>query len=294
MVSRHIREHAIDQRHKMIRGSMASSRTTSIGKGKEMTRNPNNGRYVGKVAFVTGAGSGIGRTTALAFARDGASVTIADISEKGLQETARLVEDLGGKVLAVKCDVTKGEDIRAALDKTISTFGRLDAAFNNAGAEQQVTKISDLSDEEWDRIIQVNLRSVFLCMKYEIQLMLKHGGGTIVNTSSSAGVVAIQGQSAYCASKFGVTSISKIAALENAKANIRVNAVCPGITDTSMMSRFTGNTDEGRARVIAQEPIGRMGKPEEIAAAVLWLCSEEAGFVTGHAMVVDGGQTTGI
>jgi NAD(P)-dependent dehydrogenase (short-subunit alcohol dehydrogenase family) len=258
-----------------------------------MTKTPN-GRFMGKVAFVTGAGSGIGRATALAFAREGASVTIADISEQGLQEAARIIENLGGKALAVKCDVTRGEDVKSALERTLSTFGRLDAAFNNAGSEQKVTKLSDLAEEEWDRIIRVNLRSVFLCMKYQIQLMLKHGGGAIVNTSSGAGVLAIQGQSSYCAAKFGVTTISKIAALENAKENIRVNAICPGMIDTPMIARFTGDTEEGRALVISKEPVGRMGKPEEIAAAVLWLCSEDAGFVTGHAMVVDGGQTSGI
>lgn len=250
--------------------------------------------YSGKVAFVTGAGSGMGRATAIAFAKAGAAVTAADISEKGLQETVSEIQNFGGKVLPVACDVTKAGDVKSALDKTVQTFGRLDAAFNNAGIEQQAQPLSELSEEVWDRVLAVNLKSVFLCMKCEIEIMLRQGGGTIVNTASGAGVLAIRGQSSYCASKFGVVAISKVAALEYADKNIRVNAVCPGIIDTPMIARYTGGTEEGRARIIAQEPVGRMGRPEEIAGTVLWLCSDAGAFVTGHAMVVDGGQTAGI
>ena len=249
------------------------------------------GKLAGKVAFVTGAANGNGRAAALTFAREGASVVAADVSEQGNQETARMVEELGGRALAVRCDVTRAEDVKAALDKAVEAYGRLDVAFNNAGTEQPVTATADLTEDEWDRVVSINLRSVFLCMKYQIPLMLKHGGGSIVNTSSGAGVKGFAGQAAYSAAKHGVIGLTKAAALDYAKFNIRVNAVCPGIIDTPMMQRFTEGTPEGRERVIAQEPVGRMGTPEEIAEAVLWLCSDTAGFVIGHALVIDGGQT---
>lgn len=255
-----------------------------------MTKNVNFD-YTGKVAYVTGAGSGIGRATALAFARAGAAVTIVDIAEAGLAETARMI---GGKSLQLRCDVTMSDQIKATIDKTVETFGRLDFAFNNAGIEQPGASIVDLDEAMLDRVLDVNLKSVFLCMKHQIPVMLKNGGGAIVNTSSGAGVMAIRNQSGYCASKFGVTVASKVAALEYADQGIRVNALCPGVIDTPMIARYTGGTEEGRARIIKQEPVGRMGRPEEMAATVLYLCSDFGGFITGHALVADGAQTAGI
>jgi len=250
-----------------------------------------NGKFAGKVAFVTGAANGIGRAAALAFAREGASVVAADVSEKGNKETARMVEELGGRALPVKCDVTRNEDIQQALKATIEKFGRLDFAFNNAGIEYAIKPVAEVTDAEWDRIMEIDLRGVFLCMKHEIPLMLKQGAGAIINNSSGAGVRGFKGGAAYVAAKHGVIGLTKAAALDYAASNIRINAVCPGIIDTPMMHRFSGGTPEGRQAVIAQEPVGRMGKPEEIGAAVVWLCSDAAAFVVGHAMVIDGGQT---
>ena len=251
----------------------------------------NTSGFAGKVAFVTGGANGIGRAAALAFARDGASVVVADVSDTQNEETARMIQDLGGRALAVACDVSRNADVQRAVNATVDRFGRLDFAFNNAGIEYTIKPAADVTEEEWNRIIDIDLRGVFLCMKHEIPLMLKQGGGAIVNTSSGAGIKGFKGGAAYVAAKHGVVGLTKAAALDYAKSNIRINAVCPGIIDTPMMDRFSGGTAEGRQGVIAQEPVGRMGTPEEIAATVVWLCSDAASFVVGHAMVVDGGQT---
>ena len=251
-----------------------------------------NGNFNGKVAFVTGGGSGIGRATALAFARERVSVAVADVSEKGTQETGRLIQEQGGRTLALKCDVTQVDEIKASLDKTVEAFGRLDFAFNNAGIEpKNPASTADYPEEEWNHIIDVDLRGVFLCMKHEIPLILKQAGGAIVNTSSGAGIIGIKGSPAYTAAKHGVIGLTKAAALDYAGQNIRINAIAPGYIATPMMDRFTGGTAEGRQKVISEEPVGRMGTPEEIAAAVLYLCSDGAAFVVGHTLVIDGGQT---
>src|SRR5438067_886740 len=219
--------------------------------------------FTGKVACVTGAASGIGRAVALAFAHEGASVVVADVSEQGNQQTARMIEAQGGRALAVRCDVTRAADVKAALDKTVEAFGRLDAAFNNAGIEpRKPAPTAEYDEEEWNRIIDIDLRGVFLCMKHEIPLMLKSGGGAIVNTSSGAGVIGNKGSPAYTAAKHGVIGLTRAAALDYAAENIRVNAVCPGYIDTPMMGRFTGGTPEGRAKVTSEDRSGGWAGPK--------------------------------
>jgi len=245
----------------------------------------------GKVAFVTGAAGGIGRATARAFADAGATVVVADLNQAGADEVAAEITADGGHSLAIGLDVTDSAAVKSALDQVVSTFGRLDLAFNNAGIEQSHTTTVDTTESDWDKLMAVNLRSVFLCLKHEIPLMLAGGGGAIVNTSSGAGVIGIKEQAAYAATKHAVIGLTRSAALEYAAQGVRINAICPGIIDTKMIERVSGGTPEGYAQMLAQEPIGRLGTAEEIASAVLWLCSPTAGFAIGHALVVDGGQT---
>lgn len=243
-------------------------------------------RFTGKVAFVTGAASGIGRATAVAFAAEGARVAILDRTETSLRETATAVGNAGGEVLTLACDVSKPEDVEAAVARTVERFGRLDIAFNNAGVENKAAPVAEIELEEWDRILDINLRGTFVCMKHELAQMVRQGGGVVVNTSSGAGIRGVAGGAAYAASKHAIIGLTKSAALDYAKSNIRVNAVLPGNIETPMMDRFTGGDIQ---KAIDLEPVGRLGKPEEIAEAVLWMSADLGAFVTGASISVDGG-----
>ncbi len=238
-----------------------------------------------KVVIVTGAGSGIGKATARAFADEGALVVVSDIHELEGQQTVNEIRQAQGEAYFIKCDVSKDEEVKNLVERTLKKYGRLDCAYNNAGIEGTPSSTTECTSETWDRTINTNLKGVWLCMKYEIPAMLKSGKGSIVNCSSIAGLVGFESLPAYVASKHGVIGLTETAALEFAKKNIRVNAVCPGGIQTPMLERIPGED-----KIIAQQdPMGRIGRPEEIADSVLWLCSDKSSYVTGQAIAVDGG-----
>lgn len=246
----------------------------------------------GKTALVTGAAAGIGRATALAFARAGARVVAADVDEVGGEETARLIREAGGECQFVKADVTKDEDVAKMVQTAVQQFGGLDYAFNNAGIEGELASTADYPDAAWQKVIDVNLTGVWRCMKHEIPAMLQRGSGAIVNNASILGLVGFAGAPAYTAAKHGVVGLTKAAAQEYATQGIRINAVCPGFIETPMVMErgVRAATDTAMyQQLVSLHPMGRLGKPEEIAEAVLWLCSPQASFVTGYPLTVDGG-----
>ena len=246
--------------------------------------------FEGKVALVTGGASGIGRATALAFAREGARTVISDVDVDGGQETVRMIEDTGGEATFVKADVTSANEVEGLVDRAVQTYGQLDCAFNNAGLEREMTNPAERhSEETFQSVIDANLRGVWLCMKHEIGQMLEQGSGAIVNTSSVAGLVGIPNQPIYVASKHAVSGLTKSVAVEYAYRGIRINAVCPGLVDTPLMDRIYASNPELKAQADSWQPIGRTARPEEIAEAVIWLCSDKASFVVGHMMTIDGG-----
>jgi NAD(P)-dependent dehydrogenase (short-subunit alcohol dehydrogenase family) len=245
------------------------------------------------VAIITGAASGIGRATAIAFSVKGVRVTVSDIQEEKLNETARLIEENGGEVLTVKADVSKEDDVRNLMRKTEDTFGRLDYLCNNAGVGGELNATASYTTEEWDRVINVNLRGQWLCMKHAIPAMLTSGGGSIVNVTSILGSVGFENAPAYVAAKHGLEGLTKTAAIEYSAEGIRVNSVAPGFIETPMLEKAGITTDpETKKSIVSLHPIGRLGKPKEIADAIVWLCSDEASFITGHTLLADGGYTS--
>jgi len=247
----------------------------------------------GKVGIVTGGTSGIGRDAAVLFAKAGAKVVVAGRRESEGNETMDLVRAAGGDGLFVKTDVSRAAAVESLVRKTVEKFGRLDVAFNNAGIEGSFTPVAEQSEEDWDRVIDINLKGVWLCLKYEIQQMLKQGGGgAIVNMASVAGLMGFAGAGTYCASKHGVMALTKTAALENARSGIRVNVVCPAVVETPMAERLFGEP-EIQKQILGLHPIGRFGTPTEIAEAVVWMCSGRASFMTGQSLVLDGGFLAG-
>ena len=250
------------------------------------------GNLDGKTTLVTGGGSGIGRAASLAYAREGARVAVVDVNVEGGEETVQQIKEAGGEAILVHADVAKPEDTQAMVAQAVAAFGSLDCAFNNAGVSGRERWLTaEYPEEEWDRVTSINLKGVWLCMKAEIPQMLKQGGGAIVNTASVAGLVGIRGTAAYIAAKHGVVGLTKAAALEYADRGIRVNSVCPGYIHTPLVQGVFDSVDGYEDQVKSRHPVGRLGEPQEIAEAVLWLSSDSASFVTGHNMAVDGGYT---
>jgi NAD(P)-dependent dehydrogenase (short-subunit alcohol dehydrogenase family) len=245
----------------------------------------------GKIALITGAGAGIGRAAALAFAREGAALMLADLV--AADETASMVKAAGGSASTVKCDVSSRAQVESLMDRTLDTYGRIDCALNNAGIESRISNTADITEEEFDRQIAVNLKGVWLCLKYELPQMVKQGGGAIVNTSSGAGIGGAPGWSAYSAAKHGVVGITRCAALEYARAGIRINAICPGPIDSPMGKRIAADNPGYRDLLIAHSVNGRLGRPEEVAQAAVWLCSDAASLINGSIVPVDGGISAG-
>ena len=245
--------------------------------------------FEGKAVLVTGGGYGIGRAAALGFARRGAKVAVADIDIKNGKETVRRIKEAGGDAVFVKADVSQEAEVEALIKKTVGTYGKLDCAFNNAGIHKVFVSTIDFTEKDWNEMIDVNLKSIWLCMKYEIPEMLKQGKGAIVNTSSAAGLIAAPSNPAYPASKHGVVGLTKSTAVEFARRGIRVNCVCPGPTRTGMHDSLVAIAPEVVEAMNTKVPMGRIAEPEEVAAAAVWLCSDEASYITGHALPVDGG-----
>lgn len=246
-------------------------------------------RLANQVALITGAGGGIGRATALLMAQEGAAVMLADTNSAGGEETVRLIENEGGKAAFMTCDVTRAPEIHALCDAAVQTFGQLTLAVNNAGVGGTLALTVDQTEEMWDAVINVNLKGVWLCMKYQIPHMLAAGGGAIVNVASLAGLIGFPFGQIYAASKHGVLGLTKSTALEYARKGIRVNAVCPGFTDTPMVSAMAQEAPRRLEASVGANPMRRLGTPEETAAAIVWLCTSEASFVNGHALSIDGG-----
>ena len=247
--------------------------------------------FENKVILVTGAGSGMGLATARAFAEAGASVVLADIDENAVRSAAEALVAAGHQAIAVRCNVADEAEVAAMIERTVSTFGRLDAAFNNAGIQSLPVETADASGEEFDRVNAINLRGVWNCMKHELRQMREQGSGAIVNNSSIGGLIGIPGRAIYHASKHGVIGLTKSAALEYAARGIRINAICPGAIETPMVADMIIRERISQEDLLRDQPTGRLGRPEEIASAVLWLCSPGAGFVIGHSLAVDGGYT---